>query len=199
MSDMLYDSFVDEWNPKYADILADLEYDRNLANHLVTTEVMYMKLNGFLNLGMIREEHMENWKVLGFSILSLQHRIYNIIPDFPSKQRAQLLALSKDIIKEERFHNDVVLSRGNEMTENEFLKELKSKVLLVKDAIITPDKTLKIILRTYVAETLEHVATVFAREVDSHGLTFKMLVLYDEKDAKLATDVLGIELFVKPL
>lgn len=199
MNDTLYDSFLEDWIPKQADIIADLEYNRNLADHLVTTEVTYMKFSGLLKLGVIADEDLEKWQILGFSILSLQHSIYNIIPDFPSKQRAQLLALSKEVIKDERFHNDAVLSRGNTLSENELLEKLKSYHIMIKDVIITRDKTLKIILNNPIAATIGQTATFLSRDIDSHGVTLKKLILYDAADAKLATDISGTELFVKPL
>ena len=199
MNDINYDSFVEDWAPKNANIIADLEYDRNLADHLVTTEMMYWKFIGLLNLGVIPDEQMQKWKALGFTILSLQYKIYNKIPDFPSKQRDQLLALSRDVVKDERFHNDTVLYRGIILTEAEMLEKIKLNKMLVKDAFITADKVLKVIVKNFVPGTLEHVATVLGREVDAHGVALNKLVLYDEADAKVVNDVTGIQLFVKPL
>jgi hypothetical protein len=199
MSDIFYDAFIEEWVPKQANIIADLEHSKNLADHLVTTEIMYMKLNGFLNKGLIPQEHIEEWQVLGFSILTLQHRIYNVIPDFPSKQRGQLQALSKEVKKEERFHNDTVLARGNTLSEEDFLKKLKESDIMIKHALVTPDKTLKIILNNPIIATIANTATFLSRTVDSHGMNLKKLILYDAANAKVIQDVTGTELFVKPL
>lgn len=199
MNDILYNSFVEEWIPKQSNILADLEYDRNLADNLAVTEMMYWKFSGLLNMGHIAKEDSEKWQALGFTILSLQHRIYNKMPDFSSRQRPQLLALSREVIKEERFHNDAILSRGNNFTEAELLQQIKSNKVLVSDAFITPDKTLKIIVKNYVEGTLEHVATRFSREIDAHDVALNKLIFYDEADAEVIKDVTGVELFVKPL
>lgn len=199
MNNTLYDSFLEDWIPKQADIIADLEYNRNLADHLVTTEVMYMKFGGLLKLGVIADENLHKWQVLGFSILSLQHSIYNIIPDFPSKQRGQLLALSKEVVKDERFHNDVILSRGDTLSEDELLKKLRSYHIMIKDAIITSDKTLKIILNNPIADTISQTATFLSRDIDSHGVKLEKLILYDALDAIITADITGTQLFVKPL
>jgi hypothetical protein len=199
MEDIIYDSFVDDWASRQADIIADLEYDRNLADHLVTTEMVYSKFNGLLNLGLIPDEQMQKWQALGFTILNLQYKIYNKIPDFPSKQRGQLLALSREIIKEQRFHNDTILTRGPILSEAEMLEKIKSNKMLVKDAFITQDKVLKIVIKNFVPGILEHVATAFARDIDAHGGALKTLILYNDTDVTVVKEVIGEELFVKPL
>ena len=199
MEDLYYDNFLQNWTSEQANILADLEYNQNLAEHLITTELLYSNLKGLMELEAIPDENLHKWQILGFSMLSLQHRIYNLIPDFTSKQVLQLQALSKETIKEQRFHNDVVLSKKPSQSEENFLAELKNSSMLVKDAIITSDKTLKIVLNSYQTNTLGHIATRFGRDIDACGLALKRLMLYDKSDAYLTVDIIGTELFMKPL
>ena len=199
MEDENYISLIEQWIPLQADILADLEYERNLFDHLVTTETIFGKFRMAMEFSDIPADSLQKWEALGYSILQVQHSIYQRVPDFVSKQKGQLSALSRNVIKEQRFHNDAVLSKSDVMNDSEFIRELKSKTMMIKTAVITVDRTLKIVLVKPVAETLEHTATFLSRLADSHGVALNSLKLYGQDGMIVVCDIQGTELFYKPI
>ncbi|HJY12053.1 MAG TPA: hypothetical protein VJ304_04650 [Flavobacterium sp.] len=194
-----YVILVDEWIPIYANVLADLDYNQNLADHLVSIEMILSKVLGAISIAELSSQNTEKLETLGFAVFSLQRRVFHLIPDFIPKQRRQLLALSRETVKEEKFYSEAVLSKEDKMNNDAFLAEIKTWINLVADAVITDEGVLQIILKAPIQEMLSGTATRFSRSAESHGLNLKKIVLFDVADAKVGSIVNGIELFSKPL
>ncbi len=194
-----YEDLIEEWVPKYADIMADLEYNKNLMDHLVTTELMINKVHQSIPLIENLTGELDKWHSLGYSILSTQHQILNTIPDFVSRQRTQLVALSREQIKTERFHNDAILRKDETLTNEAFLNELRTFVHLIDKVFISPEGDLQVALKSPITETIASTATYLARLVDSHGINLRQLVLFDANNVKVTSVLQGTPIFTKPL
>lgn len=196
MDDLHLDRITEEWFSIYPGILADLAYNKNLADHLVSTELMIKKFKG---AQLLQEDGIDTskWDSLGYLMLNTYYEILNLIPDFCSKQVPQLNALSRDTIKEERFHNDAILAKGVQSDEISLLAELTSWNQVVSGAKITGN-TLHIILKSPNQDLIPTTAVRFAREIASRGVNLKSVYFYDVKDAVLEP-VEGTEIFIKLL
>lgn len=196
MDDLHLNLIIEEWLSIYANILADLEYNKNLADHLISTELMIKKLKG---IQMILDDNIDKskWDSLGYLMLNTYYEILNHIPDFCSKQVPQLNALSKNTIKEERFHNDAILAKGIRSDEISLLNEITSWKMIVSGAKIMGNN-LHVIMKSPIQELIPSTAVRFSREVASRSLNFKNIYFYDAKDAVLEP-VEGTEIFIKSL
>lgn len=193
---MNYSEFKEDWNIKAANIEADLEYRRKLTEHFVTVQLTILKLNELMQVAeWMREQELTRWYLLGYEIFALNNRLLNLIPDFSSRLVPQFNALSTGTIKEDMLFN-VTLGHQKDSSKENYLAELRQREN-IKEAFITEDKTLVVVLINPQHQTIQMIGTVFGRDIESKGLNLNRIRFFDAASSKIAID--GNAIFEKPL
>ena len=195
---MDYSEFKSDWESNAADVEADLNYNRNLGKHFISTQLFIFKLNNIITSAEWLNEDVTQWELLGYQIYKLNDLILNKIPDFAAKQQPQLDALSRGTIKEERLYNGT-LTNPRTIAEETYLRDLRAREFQVKNAYITAEKVLVILLIKPQYNTLAMTATVFGREIESNGLDLQKILFYDGSLSGVNYSINGKPIFEKPL
>jgi hypothetical protein len=95
MADNYYKGLVKEWIPIYENILADMEYNQNLPSHMISIEIMHMKVIKAIIKADFYGQNTEKLKSLVFLVFSLQQEILALKPDSMSWQR-EILSLRRE-------------------------------------------------------------------------------------------------------
>jgi len=195
---MDYSEFKSDWESNAADVEADLNYNRNLGKHFISTQLFIFKLNNIITSAEWLNEDVTQWELLGYQIYKLNDLILNKIPDFAAKHQPQLDALSRGTIKEERLYN-VTLTNPRTIAEETYLRDLRAREFQVKNAYITAEKVLVILLIKPQYNTLAMTATVFGREIEANGLDLQKILFYDGSLSGVNYSINGKPIFEKPL
>ncbi|OJW17291.1 hypothetical protein [Mucilaginibacter sp. 44-25] len=183
---MNFQEFTEDWESKAAHIEADLAYDRNLDEHYLTVELMLSKLREMMQAAdWLGETDPTRWQVLGYKMHELRNALFNMISEFNPNTIQQLRALSRGTVKEEMLYN-VTLNQSVQVSEAAYLEELRQRIN-IRDAFITEDRTLIVLLTEPQLNTIAMTATAFGRGIETGGLNIRRILFY------------GAPIFDKPL